>query len=83
MRRLFVAVALGIAAGIAAAFPVAIALGILNLYLTGHGVRWPERSITYGFVSLSFLDLVLLVCSALAAGAAMYLTLRETRRREG
>ena len=82
MLRLLAALAVGLAVGIGTAFAMAVVLGILNLYLTGHGIRWQEQSVTYGFASLSFLDLVLLLCSGLAAFAAMAAALMATKRRE-
>ena len=50
----------GVIAGVAVGFALAVVLGILNIYLAGHGIHWPSETFEWRFISLSFLDAVLL-----------------------
>lgn len=43
-----------------AAFGSAIVLGIFNLYLTGHGIFWPSEELNWLFISMSFLDFIMI-----------------------
>ncbi len=71
MGRVMIALAAGVAVAVGTAFVMAVVLGILNLYLTGHSIRWPEQVRSFGPISMSLLDLVFL----LAVGAAMAVTI--------
>lgn len=42
-------------------------MALVNLYLTGHGITWQNKAFNWHLISMSFLDLVLL----LAVGATL------------
>lgn len=71
------AVLAGMASAILAAFAGAVILGILNLYLTGHNITWPGETVNWHFISLSFLDLLLLTGSSLAFVSVYILVTRK------
>jgi hypothetical protein len=71
-------VAAGFGAGFGAAFGAAIPLAVLNLYLSGHGVTWPEKVHAFGFISLSCLDALLLSIAL----AALFTVARQRYRQE-
>ncbi len=60
VSRYFTAFLIGGAAGVTSAFLTGIVLAFINIYLTGHDIRWQEQNFTLGFISLSFLDGLLL-----------------------
>lgn len=64
-------------AGLVSAVPVAIALAVIDLYLSGHGLRplsAPLLDWSAGGVHLSLADLIFLVAAALAAAITWRLT---------
>lgn len=61
MKRLALAVVVGVASAAGATLLCAVVLGVLNIYLTGHGIGWQSEPFNYRFISMSFLDLVLVV----------------------
>lgn len=59
--RYLYALAAGIVSSVIASFAGAVILGILNLYLAGHGITWPDEEYNWQFVHMSLLDLILLL----------------------
>ena len=57
----------------------AIALGILNIYLAGHGIDWPNQEITPGMSPLSYLLATIVIATFLISFiATMVITKKET-----
>lgn len=54
----------------------AVFLGIAELYLTGHGVTWQNRVYNWHFISMSFLDAVLVLACGITLVLVSILVLK-------
>lgn len=57
----------GIVSAIGTAFAAAVILGILNIYLAEHGIKWPSEEFNWHFISMSFLDMILVTVTLLVS----------------
>lgn len=75
-----IALIAGITSAAGAAGITALALAILNLYLTGHGITWQNEVYTWHFVSMSFLDSILIAVLAVTFPGVTILVVKLWKR---
>ena len=75
MKYIYAFVA-GIVSAVIAAFASAVALGIINIYLTGHGIKWPSEQFNWSFISMSLLDLIMVTISVVVLVVVFILVAR-------
>ena len=80
--RVVLALVVGLVSGVGVAFPLAIVLAVLNLYLAGRGVTWPNEAFDWWFFHTSFLNLLLVVCSSLTF-LVVFVLILMTKRPDG
>ncbi len=66
----------GIISAVFAAYFSAVIIGVTNIYLMGHNITWPSEGFNWYFISMSFLDFILLGISILVMIAVFIITLK-------
>jgi TRAP-type C4-dicarboxylate transport system permease small subunit len=79
LSRVIRSVVSGILAGIGAAFLSTVSLAVINLYLTGHNITWQEETMNLWFISMSFLDLVMVSFTLTVMIVVSYLSYQGRR----
>lgn len=80
MTKHLYALAAEIIIALIAAFGSAIILGILNIYLAGHGITWPDEEFQWYFISMSLLDCIMLTFSFLVMICTYLIVIKVQKR---
>ncbi len=80
MVKFIYALLAGVVGGVVTAFAGAVVLGIVNIYLTGHGIMWPGEEFNWHFISMSLLDLILIAMSFAALVVIFTLVIKSRSR---
>ena len=77
--KVFKALFISSMAALLSAFASAILILLTNLYLSGKGITWQNNQFDLGFISMTYLDAVLLVVVTLVFCLGVFFLTRKDR----
>lgn len=81
--RYLYALLAGVLSSVIAFFAGAVILGIVNIYLAGHNITWPDKEFNWHFISMSLLDLILIIGTLFVFATVYILVVKKLKEQPG